>query len=447
MDYGIPTHDHSCKKKRMNKISNVRHTQTNMDPEINPHDNNKIIITGQQIGLLGGPLYTTYKVLGAIHLAHQLNGSAIYWLETNDADFNEINHIDYLDGENQLKTLTWNINTHGYSCGYIEVDEKLEKLLETFFSTIRQTEFTPMLKKMVFDCYRRGRTLADASLNLAEELFGHFKIRFFTPFDLEFKKFSQPILRKEAMHTPDGQQCNCFCMSGKQRKALYREGSCFYTRDKIPVKLSTSDLVPNVKTRCICQDAFFHTHTYVAGPNEIKYIAELNPIYEFHGIKKANLQPRMSISLLEPKVKRLLAKTGVTLEEILQNVKNVLLKKEIGKEAGLNFNEIPEKSNNLAAEFLGKLQTLGIEEGEIKSLRKTLHYEIKKSIGQMRSRAKIKANQRLKQVAFLSDNLKPFDQNQERVFNIIHYMNLYGGKKFIDWLYKHYDPALKVLEI
>ena len=152
---------------------------------------------------MGGPLYTTYKVLGAIHLAGQLNGAAIYWLETNDADFNEINHIDYLDDQGQLKTLTWNIDTHGYATGYIEVDETLEKLLETFFSTIRQTEFTPGLKKMVLDCYRKGRILADASQDLAEVLFGHFKIRFFTPFDWEFKKFSQRILRREAVRTLD----------------------------------------------------------------------------------------------------------------------------------------------------------------------------------------------------------------------------------------------------
>ncbi|MCP5106082.1 MAG: bacillithiol biosynthesis BshC, partial [bacterium] len=62
------------------------------------------VVTGQQIGLLGGPLYTVYKVLGAAHLAGKLNGNAVYWLETNDADFNEINHIDYLDAQGQLKT-------------------------------------------------------------------------------------------------------------------------------------------------------------------------------------------------------------------------------------------------------------------------------------------------------------------------------------------------------
>lgn len=411
------------------------------------NNDKKIIVTGQQIGLLGGPLYTTYKVLGAVHLARRINGAAVYWLETNDADFNEINHIDYLNDQGELKTLTWDVDSHGYACGYIEVDETLEKLIETFFSTLRQTEFTPDLKRMALNCYRRGRTLAEASLDLAEELFGHFNLRFFTPFDRDFKIISQPILRKEALRTPDGQQCNCFCMMGKQRKALFRKGACFHTRDKMPVNLATCELSPNVKTRSVCQDAFFHTDTYVAGPGEIKYLAELDPVYQFHGVKKAAVQPRMSITLIEPKFKRLLNKAGFSIEEVLQLTREELLKKAVINEAGLTFKEISDNANTLTMEFLGKLQAIGLNETEIKPLRKILQEEVKKTIGQVRSRAKGKAGQLLKDAAFLSDNLKPFGKKQERVFNIFHYMNYFGGKKFIDWLYEHYDPALEILEI
>ena len=64
----------------------------------------KPVITGQQIGLLGGPLYTTYKVLGALVYSREIGGNAIYWLETNDADFQEINHLDYLDAQGDLRT-------------------------------------------------------------------------------------------------------------------------------------------------------------------------------------------------------------------------------------------------------------------------------------------------------------------------------------------------------
>jgi uncharacterized protein YllA (UPF0747 family) len=102
----------------------------------------KVIVTGQQIGLLGGPLYTTYKVLGAVSLSRKLKGRAIYWLETNDADFEEINHIEYLDGRGKPITLKWEKKSQGYSCGFIEVDRKLVSLIDRFFDSLRQTEFT-----------------------------------------------------------------------------------------------------------------------------------------------------------------------------------------------------------------------------------------------------------------------------------------------------------------
>ncbi len=405
------------------------------------------IITGQQIGLLGGPLYTTYKVLGAIHLAREINGNAIYWLETNDADFNEINHIDYLDAGGQLRTLTWDIDSHGYSCGYIEVDDTLVELLETFFSTIRKTEFTPVLRKIALRCYKKGLTLADASERLATELFGHFNIGIFTPFDRDFRKFTQLMLRKEARRTPDGEQCNCFCMVGKQRKALFRQGGCYVTREKMPVHLTKSVLVPNVNTRSVCQDAYFHTHTYVAGPGEVKYLAELDPAYEYHGVKKAAVQPRMSVTLVEPKVKRLMQKMDIQPESILEYNREELVKEFMEELVGFDFKEALKHADKLTGALAEKLQGLGLEPPEIKPLKKALQGEIKIAFGKMRAREKAKHEKVLKNMGFLSDSLKPFGKKQDRVFNIFYYMNLYGGKEFINWLYDHYDTNREILEI
>lgn len=120
----------------------------------------KIFVTGQQLGLLGGPLYTTYKVLGAHYHAEQCSGRAVYWLETNDADFNEINHIDFIDSKGELKSLKWDIDSKGYSCGSIPVDDKLIRILKEFFDLIVETEYTDKLKRVVFDSYVPGGCLA-----------------------------------------------------------------------------------------------------------------------------------------------------------------------------------------------------------------------------------------------------------------------------------------------
>jgi len=408
---------------------------------------NGTVVTGQQIGLLGGPLYTTYKVLGAVHLARQINGDAVYWLETNDADFNEINHIDYLDADGQLQTLTWDIHTRGYSCGYVEVDASLVSILETFFSTLRQTEFTPALKEMALDCYTKGRTLAEASQQLALELFGRYNIRIFTPFETEFREFSKNILIKEAERTPEGEQCNLFCMLGKQRKTLFKKDGQYQLRDGTFVDLSHHDLVSNVKTRSVIQDAYFHTHTYVAGPAEVKYLAELVPVFQYHGVKAAAVKPRMSLTLIEPRVKRIMKKRGIALEKILEITREDLIKEVMEEKTGFDFKETRQTGNRFTDEYLKKLETLGFEISDIKPIKQFLLNEVKNALGRLRAREKEKHDQLLKDIEYLSDNLRPFGKMQERVFNVFYYMNLFEGKDFINQVYEQYDWDRKILEI
>ncbi len=405
---------------------------------------NKIVITGQQIGLLGGPLYTTYKVLGAVRYAREIDGDALYWLETNDADFNEINHIKYLDSRGELQTLIWDIDSEGCSCGLVEVDDLLVAILKTFFSTLRQTEFTPALRNMALRCYKPGRTMAEASSLLAHALFDRFDIRIFTPAEKEFRDFTRQILLKEADRTPDGEQVNLFCMVGKRRQALFKKDGQFLLRDGTLVDLSRYELVPNVKTRNVCQDAYFKSHTYVAGTGEMKYIAELDPLYQFHGVKKAAVKPRMSVILIEPRVARLLEKTAVSLQEVLTLDKVDLIKKGLKERSGFDYKELRLQADAATAAYLEKLAGLKLDTRDIRRL---LGKEVKKICGKRRSGEKERHQNLLETLEFLSDNLKPFGKEQERVFNIFYYMNLYGGIRFINWIYDKYDPGIDTLEI
>ncbi|MCK4765302.1 MAG: bacillithiol biosynthesis BshC [Candidatus Aminicenantes bacterium] len=405
----------------------------------------KIIITGQQIGLLGGPLYTVYKVLGAVRFAADIDGEAVYWLETNDADFSEINHIDYLDAEGKLKTLTWDIDSRGYSCGLIEVDDALVALLDTFFSTLRQTAFTPVLKEMALACYVPGRTLGEASVSLAEALYGFLDLSFFTPAEKGFREFSHIILLREAGRTEPGRQCNLFCLSGKRREALFKTASGEYSfRDGTIVELEIHDLLPNVKTRNVCQDAYFNAHTYIAGPGEIKYTAELDPEYRFHGVEKAAVKPRMSLTLIEPRVNRLLKKTGLALAEALSLDKAALQQKVLKEKSGFDFKETKQEADALTGAYLEKLKNLGLETKEISGL---LRGSVKQAYGKKRAAEKEKHEQLIDSVQYLADNLKPFGKKQERVFNVFYYMNLFGGEEFIQSLYENYDFSRTTLEI
>ena len=404
----------------------------------------KNILTGQQIGLLGGPLYTTYKVLGAISFAKDISGKAIYWLETNDADFNEINHIEYIDKEGELQTLKWDIDTKGYSCGYIEIDKKLVEILNVFFSTIHQTEYTENLKKEVLESYKPGSTLGEASISLAQKLFSKYNLKIFDPGEVEFRGFSKDILLKEAEIGKDNEQCNLFCLDRKKRLAVFKKNKNFYLRDGNKIEIADYDLLPNVKTRNLCQDAFFNTHTYIAGPGEIKYIKELGKYYEAHKIIKSNIQGRMSIDLIEPRINRLIKKTGISFSEIESKTIEQVLKEELVKHSGFDKKKISDNLNKSMDILIRSYEQEGIETAK---LRKIIMSETKKLIGEKRKIIKVDFENKQNNIKNIFNNLKPFGKRQERIFNIFYYMNLYGGFEFIDFLYKNHDFNKQYLEV
>jgi len=321
--------------------------------------------------------------------------------------------------------------------------------LQQFFDTLRQSEFTPALKALALRCYTPGRTLGEASWLLAQELFSKFGIELFDPSTKGFKAFIKPLLLREAERTPPGEQCHLFCMQGKQRAAVFKTADGGYRlRDGTPVNLEDYDLVPNVKTRNVCQDAYFQTHTYIAGPGEITYIKELDPMYAFHGVRKAEVVPRMSITLLEPRVTRALNKYHLRLQEVFDLEKSELLKNMLKAHTGFDYHELARQAKELTREYLDKLKTIGVDLSKVeRSLSQTLSQTLKETLGEQRAQEKVRMDHTLKAAGNLSDLLRPFGKKQERVFNIFYYMNLYGGLAFIDWLYERYDPALEILEI
>ncbi len=405
---------------------------------------NKPIVTGQQIGLLLGPLYTTYKILSAIYLADKENSDAVYWLETNDADFEEINKIHFVDKKNTLKTLTWNKNTNGLSTGEIVVDENLIEIFNTFFENLTETEHTDKLKQIVFSSYIQGEKLKTCTKNLAKQLFNNFKLTLFDPSTKDFREFTKPILFKEAFETKDGEQCNLFAVVNGVRKALFKKEGKFVFRDGQNANIEKLQLVPNLKTRNVCQDAYFKTKYYIAGPGEVKYIKTLKPYYEKHKVTPAKVINRMSLTLIEPKTKRLMKNTNLNLQDITttkkQDIENLIVKKN----TNLDFKFLKEQSNKLTKDYLNNLNSMGIN---TKNIKKELTNTLKKELGLLRAEIKSDLASKIQKAHLLSNLIMPYNKKQERVFNIFYYMNLYGGTEFINFLYNNLELTEKTLEI
>ncbi len=404
----------------------------------------EVFITGQQIGLMGGPLYTTYKILGAASLAEASGGKAVFWMETNDADFEEIRHVHGMDNENNLFTLSWERDSGGRSTGFVPVDRQLRDLLNRWFDRQRETDFTDTLRTMVLDSYRDGSLLAEAMAELIRRLFGRYSVEPFDPSADSFLTEIRPILEKECRETKPGNQCHAFARIGEIRHALFRTSGGFRLRDGSPVDLGDLILLPDRDTRPLCQDAFFSPAVYVAGPAEARYLAELGPLYEKHGIRQSRIQPRMSLTLVEPRTSRLLERTGLAAQTVLATDKVSLRKQMLVEASGVDLDDLQGQVHRLKQGFLTELENLELEDSQF---RKSLERELKGLLGRKRAAIKEQTEQMRSDVKELADRLHPFDQPQERVFPIFQFMNYYGGMDLLSRLLNGHAFETRVEEI
>lgn len=412
-------------------------------------------ITGQQIGLLGGPLYTTYKVLGAAKLAAEKNAKAVYWLETNDADFEEISKLSFIDASGKIERLVWEKKTGGETSGSILVDEGLRLLLEKYFSALPKTEDTAQLRESAMGAYQKNRSLGEASEILARSLYGFLNIEFFRPDHPSFRDFSKPFLLKEAMRTAEGAQANGFILdtrSGRSiRRAFFKKNGVFQTREGEKIDPEKFILLPNVRTRNIVQDAFFASRehgdkqlVYVAGPGEIAYLKDMGEAYAFHGVTPALVIPRMSATLLEPKIRRLVEKSGIPIETWLSEKSESLLKKTVTLASGEDLAAKVARAEAAFRSFVNEVKGLDFDAARIE---KDIYETLKHVVGKKRREIKAKSEKELVRTHAILDHLRPAGEKQERVFNAFQYMNGRGGAAFIRTIYERYASGEQIFEI
>jgi len=69
------------------------------------------VVTGQQAGLFGGPLFTLLKAVTAIKLARRLSKEqsvpvvAVFWVDAEDHDWNEVASCAVLDAGWQVRRI------------------------------------------------------------------------------------------------------------------------------------------------------------------------------------------------------------------------------------------------------------------------------------------------------------------------------------------------------
>ena len=324
------------------------------------------VLTGQQVGLLGGPLFTPFKAATAIARARQATAAghphvAIFWLATEDHDFAEINHITFPSRKELRKLVYTRTPPNPVPVGGVVLDETIEPLMEQAWELLGASDAMDAL----VDAYKPGRTFGQA--------FGEFYARAFAGQGLlvldaagrEVHRLGAPVLRAaieraDELHNALLERNNALEAAGyhaqvavaPQSSLLFlideRSGARLALKRTAPTaaepngiwqagreKFTTADLVgvlaaeperisPAALLRPVLQDYLLGTSLIVGGPAEVAYFAQSAVLYERILGRTTAAEPRLSATLIEPAIGELLRKHELGLERVFAETSDSL---------------------------------------------------------------------------------------------------------------------------
>ncbi len=315
------------------------------------------VVTGQQAGLFGGPLYTLLKAITAIQLArkvsarHGVAAIPVFWVESEDHDWDEVRTAHVLDADLHLRSVTLgHLDGAGERpVSSLTFDAGIDDAIGELEANLAKTEFTDDLITRLRQHYKPGRRMGDAFAAWIDDLLGRHGLVVFEASDPAAKPLVADLFRRElevpchtaalaketgeAMrrlgHTPQVEPSEdsvaLFYLGGGGRQAIKRRSGGGYT---IGDTVHEADALraealehperfsPNVLLRPVVQDRLFPTVCYVAGPSELAYQAQLGGIYGAFGVEAPLLYPRANATLLDSAAVRFLERSALPLESL-----------------------------------------------------------------------------------------------------------------------------------
>ncbi len=452
------------------------------------------VVTGQQVGLFSGPLYTIYKALTAIKLAERLtrNGPGkcvpVFWLASDDHDLTEIDHIVLVDKDNRIEEVRCGMAPEKprIPASALALPQDISDCLHRLSDLTQESEFKTDVFASLAEAYRPGRSWVEAFARWMTRLFQSRGLIFIDPSHPRLKEmgrevFDREIAEESAATTPAlaasrrlreaGYESQIQLHEGilnvfyaeRERRAIRWDGRVYEIKDP-PETRSKEELLslsrdkpflfsPNVLLRPIYQDVLLPTVVYVGGPGEIAYFAQMKGVYEKFGVPMPVIYPRKSLTVVERKIGRILAKYNLGIPDFWDGTDRII--------RGLGESGIPESLTrvlSLAASHL---------EEDFESLRR----EIAAVDPTLKESARLAGGKIVQQLQFLEkkivraakkqngitdgqirkagDHLYPNGRLQERIFNIVPYLLKYGPT-FLDKLDEAIDidtPEHQILEI
>ena len=320
----------------------------------------RAVVTGQQVGLFGGPLLTLLKASTAVARAREATAATgrehvpIFWLATEDHDLEEVNQVSLLT-KTGVETLKADLNRKAAApVGAVPIDGGMEEVLERAAELLGWAPFYELLRECYLPHAGYAPTLGGAFARLMAAVFAEQGLVVVDAAGREFHalgastlrfaleqadELEEALLRRSEELEAAGYHAQVkvakemsllFLISEvdgvADRQALRRTGDggwkagrqSYTTADLLGILEEAPERIsPNALLRPVFQDTVLPTAAYVGGPSEVAYFAQSAVLYERILGRVTPVLPRLTATLLEPAVAAVMDRDEVQLPDAM----------------------------------------------------------------------------------------------------------------------------------
>jgi bacillithiol synthase len=428
------------------------------------------VITGQQAGLFGGPLFTLLKAMTALKLAEQVSRDhgvpvvPVFWIDAEDHDWEEVRSCTVFDESLTPHTVSLPSRTAAEPSpvATIQLDaDAIAKATDELRALLPATDFRDSLIDALRRAYAPGLGMAEAFGRWVEHVLGDRGLVVYDSSDAASKPLVAQVFAREL--SMPGQTVKLAAIAGSDlrargyhaqvnaqddslalfhltggRHSIRQENGGFLVGDRqypasALVQQATSEpkeFSPNVLLRPVVQDTIFPTICYVAGPNELAYLGQLRGVYEHFGVPMPLMFPRASATLVDSATARFLNKYKMPLEALQaqdEAALNDLLRSQIPPAVEDSFTEAAQAIEAGMARLIQAIPALDPTlEGAARSTLGRMQHDLQTLHGKMISAAKRRDETLRRQFMRARALAFPSGHAQERTIGFVWFLNQYG---------------------
>lgn len=440
--------------------------------------NSYTVVTGHQICLFTGPLYFIYKIASTISLTRRLSEKhtdkhfiPIYWMATEDHDFEEINHFNFFKDK-----LQWDSDQGGMVGAFNT--SGLDSLKSELAQIVPDNELGAELIELFEKSYGESDNLADATRKLVDSLFGKYGLVILDANDKRLKKlasnwmkleireqFALKSFEKQLGKWPEeykvqvhAREINLFYVLDSIRERIVLADGVYevlnteirFTEDEIlkELEIYPERFSPNVILRPLYQETILPNIAYIGGGGEIAYWLLLKEVFQTAQTAFPLLIVRDSVVLLDRGIEKKQQKLVLSDLELFQDPQEIL--KERAKDALEGMIELNGEKSVILAQYEQIKEKIAVVDKNLQKTVQTDMHKFLKSFEQLEAkiiRAEKRKNQDMEtQIWNLKDRLFPQGKMQERHQNFSVFYQKWGSE-LIDFLVQELNPLDKKFRI